>query len=139
MERTHLNPGNLPDWSDYFSQVVAVALPGCRLVFVSGQVGVAPDKELAGDGGFEAQVERAFANLGTALTAAGAAWPDVVKLTAYVVGHAEGKAGTVCRAIRSHFAPSRLPALSLVGVEALAQGRWEFEVEAIAVVGAASA
>jgi enamine deaminase RidA (YjgF/YER057c/UK114 family) len=134
MERTHLNPADLPDWSDYFSQVVSVPLPGCRLVFVSGQVGVGPEKELAGDGGFEAQVEKAFTNLGVALSAAGASWPDVVKLTAYVVGHREGKGEVIGRRIRSRFAPGRLPALSLVGVQALAASVWEFEVEAVAVV-----
>jgi enamine deaminase RidA (YjgF/YER057c/UK114 family) len=136
MERYYLNPTGVPDWSNTFSQVVVVAPPGCRLVFISGQVGVGPDKELSGDGGFEAQVERAFENLGAALAAAGAAWADVVKLTAYVVGYAEPKAAVVARAIRSHFPPGRLPALSLVGVQSLAESRWEFEVEAIAVIGA---
>jgi enamine deaminase RidA (YjgF/YER057c/UK114 family) len=139
MERTCLNPTGLPDWGDYFSQVVVAALPGCRLVFVSGQVGVGPDKGLAGDGGFETQVGRAFENLGAALSAAGAAWADVVKLTAYVVAYAEPKAAVVGRAIRSHFQPGRLPALSLVGVQALAESRFEFEVEAVAVTGAGAA
>jgi enamine deaminase RidA (YjgF/YER057c/UK114 family) len=135
MERLHLNPPGLPDWSDYFSQVVVVPWPGGRLVFVSGQVGVGPDKKLAGEGAFEAQVEAAFANLGTALAAASAAWADVVRLTAYVVQYTEAKSAAVGRAIRAHFAPGRLPALSLIGVQALAQSRWEIEVEAIAVAG----
>ena len=34
---------------------------------LSGQVGVDAQKRLAGGGGFEAQAERAFENLGTAL------------------------------------------------------------------------
>jgi enamine deaminase RidA (YjgF/YER057c/UK114 family) len=134
MERTHLNPAGLPDWSDHFSQVVVAALPRCRLVFVSGQVGVGPDKRLKGDGGFESQVEGAFENLGAALAAAGATWADVVSLTAYVVDDAEPMAAVIGRAIRSHFPAGRLPALSLVGVQALADGRMVFEVEATAVV-----
>jgi enamine deaminase RidA (YjgF/YER057c/UK114 family) len=137
MERVYLNPTGLPDWSDSFSQVVVVPSPGCRLVFISGQVGVGPDKALAGDGGFEAQVSRSFENLGAALAAAGAAWADVVKLTAYGVGYAEPRAAPLVRAIRSHFPPGRLPALSLVGVQALAERGLEFEVEAVAVTDAA--
>jgi enamine deaminase RidA (YjgF/YER057c/UK114 family) len=139
MERTHLNPSDLPDWSGTFSQVVVVSSPGCRLVFVSGQVGVGPDKQLLGDGEFDAQVEGAFANLGAALVAAGAAWADVVKLTAFVVGSSEPRAAVIGRVIRSRFPPGRLPTLSLLGVAALAESRMQFEVEAVAVVEAATA
>ena len=67
MEWSHLNPPELPDWSTFFSQVVCASTHGTRQVFVAGQVGVDAGKELAGDGGFEAQTERAFDNLGVAV------------------------------------------------------------------------
>jgi enamine deaminase RidA (YjgF/YER057c/UK114 family) len=105
MERHYLNPPELPDWSSFFSQVICVEGHGVKQVFVSGQVGVDAQKQLAGDGGFEAQTERAFENLGTALAGAGAAWTDVVKLTIYVVRYEEAQAPVIGRAIRSRFPP----------------------------------
>jgi enamine deaminase RidA (YjgF/YER057c/UK114 family) len=135
VEWNYLNPPELPDWSSFFSQVICVEEHGIRHVFISGQVGVDAQKRLAGDGGFEAQTERAFENLGTALASAGGAWEDVVKLTIYVVGYEEARATVIGRAIRARFAAGRLPTCSLIGVQALAESRFAIEVEAIALVG----
>ena len=134
MEWNHLNPPDLPDWSSFFSQVICVEGHGVKHVFISGQVGVDAQKQLAGDGGFEAQTERAFENLGTALARAGAAWENVVKLTIYVANYQEAQAAVIGRAIRSRFADGKLPACSLLGVQALAESRFAIEVEAIALV-----
>jgi enamine deaminase RidA (YjgF/YER057c/UK114 family) len=134
VERHHLNPPELPDWGSFFSQVVCVEGHGVKQVFVAGQVGVDAQKRLAGDGGFEAQTERAFENLGTALARAGAAWADVVRLTVYVVAYEESRAAVIGRALRARFAPGKLPACSLVGVQALAESRFAIEVEATALV-----
>jgi enamine deaminase RidA (YjgF/YER057c/UK114 family) len=134
VEWNYLNPPDLPDWSSFFSQVVCVEAHGVKQVFVSGQVGVDAQKQLAGDGGFEAQTERSFDNLGTALAGAGAAWQDVVKLTIYVVSYEEVRAPAIGRAIRARFATGKLPACSLIGVQALVESRFAIEVEAIALV-----
>jgi enamine deaminase RidA (YjgF/YER057c/UK114 family) len=134
VERTYLNPPDLPDWSSFFSQVISVAGHGVKHVFISGQVGVDAQKRLAGDGGFEAQTERAFDNLGTALAGSGATWADVVKLTIYVVRYEEVRATVIGRAIRARFAAGKLPTCSLIGVQALAESRLAIEVEAIALV-----
>jgi enamine deaminase RidA (YjgF/YER057c/UK114 family) len=134
VEWHYLNPPDLPDWSSFFSQVVCVEGHGVRHVFISGQVGVDAQKQLAGDGGFEAQTERAFENLGTALTRAGAAWEDIVKLTIYVVSYEHGRAAVIGQAIRARFAVGKLPACSLIGVQTLAESRFSIEVEAIALV-----
>jgi enamine deaminase RidA (YjgF/YER057c/UK114 family) len=134
VEWNYLNPRDLPDWSSFFSQVLCVEGHGVKHVFVSGQVGVDAHKQLAGDGGFEAQTERAFDNLGTALAAAGAAWEDVVKLTIYVVSYQEARAAVIGRAIRARFAAGKLPTCSLIGVQALAESRFAIEVEATALL-----
>ena len=134
MEWNHLNPPDLPDWSSFFSQVVCVEGHGVKHVFISGQVGVDAQKQLAGDGGFEDQTERAFENLGTALARAGAAWENVVQLTIYVVGYQETRASVIGRAIRARFAAGKLPTCSLVGVQALAESRFAIEVEARALI-----
>ena len=99
-----------------------------------GQVGVDAQKRLAGDGGFAAQTERAFDNLGAALAHVGGKWSDVAMLTIYVVRYEESQAPVIGQAIRARFAAGKLPACSLVGIQALAEPRFLIEVEAIAVV-----
>ena len=134
MKWNHLNPPDLPDWGSFFSQVICVEGHGVKHVFIAGQVGVDAQKQLAGDGGFEAQTERAFENLGKALAGAGAAWEDVVKLTIYVVDYEQARAAVIGRAIRGRFAAGKLPTCSLIGVQALAESRFAIEVEATALV-----
>jgi len=134
MKLLHLNPPGLPDWSATFSQVVVVEHEGLRHLYVSGQVGVNDSKTLVGDGGFEAQLDRAFCNLEIALEAGTGSWPDVVKLTVYVVNYAPAHASSIRRALTSRFPPGTLPALSLLGVAALADPMFVVEIEATAVV-----
>src|SRR5918994_321174 len=62
-------------------------IPSGRLVWTSGQVAVDADGVVAE--GWKDQTRLAFANVGRALRAAGAGWPDVVKLTFYVVDVSE--------------------------------------------------
>jgi enamine deaminase RidA (YjgF/YER057c/UK114 family) len=103
-------------------------------VFVAGQVGVDAQKRIAGDGGFAVQTERAFDNLERALASAAGAWTDVAKLTIYVVGFDGSQGPVIGQAIRARFPAGRLPACSLIGVQALAEPRFLIEVEAVAVV-----
>ena len=135
MTWNHLNPPDLPDWSSFFSQVVCVEQQGIKHVFIAGQVGVDAQKQLAGDGGFAAQTEQTFDNLGAALAHVGGAWSDVAMLTIYVVGYEEAHAEVIGVAIRARFTAGKLPACSLLGVQALAEPRFLIEVEAVAVVG----
>ena len=136
MEWDYLNPPDLPDWSSFFSQVVCVKAHGFKQVFVAGQVGVDAQKRVAGDGGFAAQTERAFDNFGMALAKAGGAWADVAMLSIYVVGYDGSQGPVIGQAIRARFAAGRLPACSLVGVQALAEPGFLIEVEAVAVMPA---
>jgi len=133
MKRTHLNPSGLPDWSALFSQVVVAEGSPVRIVATSGQVGVDERQVVAGDGGFAAQADRAFANLATALSAARCTMEDVVKLTIHVVGYEEARIGPIRDAIDRHFADRARPALTLVGVQRLARPEFLIEVEALAI------
>lgn len=134
MTLRHLNPPGLPDWSQTFSQVVVVEHPDFRQVLVSGQVGVDPQKRLAGDGCLEAQLDGAFKNLELALAAARASLLDVVKLTIFIVDYQPEHGALISRTISSRFRAGHLPALSLLGIQALADPQWLVEVEATAVL-----
>ena len=124
------SPGGLPPPAGY-SHVVSI--PAGRLVWTSGQVPLGPDRELVA-GGWEAQTRLVFANVGRALAAAGADWPDVVKLTIFVVDVSELE---TIRAVRDEFVDTESPPTSsLVQVAGLFDPEVLIEVEAVAYLPA---
>jgi enamine deaminase RidA (YjgF/YER057c/UK114 family) len=122
---TFASPDDLPPPNGY-SHVVA--LPPGRLVWTSGQVPIDAEGNLAD--GWEEQTRTAFENVGRALRAAGAGWPDVVKLTIFVVGVSE--LATI-RSVRDEFVNTASPPTSsLVQVAGLFRPDVLIEVEAVA-------
>ena len=95
-----------------------VAIPAGQLVFLAGQVGVDQTGTLAGNGDFEAQVRQTFANIKTALAAAGCTPADVIKTNYFVVGVSPERLAPL-RAVRDDFFPGPKPVSTLVGVAAL--------------------
>ena len=80
--------------------------------------GIAPSMgQLVGKGDLAAQTRQVFANLETALTAAGATFNDVVKTNYYMLDASQVQ---VVREIRSKYFTSQLPASTLVEVRRLA-------------------
>ena len=119
------SPDDLPSPSGY-SHVVAI--PAGRLVWTSGQVGIGADGAIAA--GWEGQTRLTFENVGRALAAAGAGWPDVVKLTLFVVDVSELQ---TIRAVRDEFVDTDSPPTSsLVQVAGLFRPEVLIEVEAVA-------
>ena len=119
------SPGDLPQPSGY-SHVVGI--PAGRLVWTSGQLPLDGDGSMAE--GWEAQTRATFRNVGLALEAAGAGWPDVVKLTIYVTDLDELE---TIRAVRDEFVNTASPPTSsLVQVAGLARIGALIEVEAVA-------
>lgn len=123
-----LRPDGLPP-ANGFSHVVRAA---GTAVYVSGQVPARPDGSIVSPDDVEAQCEQVFANLETALAAAGASWPDVVKLTFYLV---DTKDLPTVRAVRDrHVDVARPPASSAVQVAALVHPDFRIEIDAVAVI-----
>ena len=126
----HINPDGAFDPSHIYSHVV-IPPPG-RVVFLAGQWGADLDGRLV-DGGFAAQVARAFVNVRTQLDAAGIGPEHVAKLTHYVVGlDQESRAllqGEFCK-----LWPANKPASTLLGVERLAREGMYYEVDVQAVI-----
>lgn len=124
-----MTPEDLPTPAGYSHAVITD--PGARLVVTSGQVGITADGTVAE--GWEAQTRQTFVNLGIALTAAGATWADVVKLTYFVT--ATDELGLI-RSVRDEFVDTaRPPASSLVQVAGLFRPDVLIEIEAIAAIG----
>ena len=126
----YINPPNLGDSSHYgFSQAVIVP-PGSQLVYIAGQGGA--DKS-GNYGTFTEQLKRSFANLQTALIAAGASPENVVKITILAVNHNEDKLKLIS-AQRRAFWSEHKPASTLIPVPRLASDKMLFEIDAIAVI-----
>jgi enamine deaminase RidA (YjgF/YER057c/UK114 family) len=105
-----------------------VSIPSGRLVWTSGQVAMDADRDVPA--GWEAQTRLVFGNVGRALGGAGADWPDVVKLTIFVVDVSELE---TIRAVRDEFVDTeKPPTSSLVRVAGLVGPDWLIEVEAVA-------
>lgn len=129
-----INPEGLPKVDAY--QHVAVAT-GSKTVFVAGQVAWDAEGRTVGEGDLAAQLEQCFANVATALAAAGASFDDVARLTIYIVDLTpdklpllmEGRARAAAKLDVTLLAPG-----TVVGVTALAEPDLMVEVEAIAVI-----
>jgi 2-iminobutanoate/2-iminopropanoate deaminase len=115
-----------------YSHVVA-SRPG-KLVFISGQVALNRQGELVGKDDLQAQTEQAFANIKTALAAAGASFEHVVKINWYVKGLRPESLAVLRQARNKYVNTANPPASTLVGVAGLFREDLMIEVDAIAVV-----
>lgn len=126
----HINPEGAFDPSQIYTHIV-VPPPG-RVVFFAGQWGGDLEGRLV-DGGFEAQVARAFTNVQTHLAAAGISPSQVTKLTHYVVDLDQDKRTALHGQVGSIWAADK-PASTLLGVSRLARDGMLYEVDVNAVI-----
>jgi enamine deaminase RidA (YjgF/YER057c/UK114 family) len=136
MEKHFINPPELPNWENDFSQVVIVKSDSIQTIYLSGQVSVNHDNELVGESDLIAQSAQAFQNLQTALNSAGAKTSDVVKINIFVKDYNPTKATIVGDAFRKAFPHEKLPASTWLGVQALALEGLLIEIDATAVIAA---
>lgn len=100
---------------------------GHRLVFTSGQLGIAADETIPE--GVEAQARICFRNIGEILAAAGMDFSDLVRINAYVTGR-EHMAGYM--KVRDEFTGAPPPASTLMIVSGFTREEFVVEVEVIA-------
>jgi enamine deaminase RidA (YjgF/YER057c/UK114 family) len=118
-------PVAVPYGAIYSHGVETVA--GCRMLFVSGQVGKAPDGELATD--FTAQCRQAILNVESVLRSANMVIADIVKINFYLVRRADMSALVDVREQMLH---GVRPAVTTLIVAGLVSNEWLIEVEALA-------
>lgn len=123
-----MNPPGLSTPTGY-SHIVSAR--GGRTIYISGQVAFDAAGQLVGRGDLTAQTKQVFANLATALKAAGATFNDVVKVNYYMLDASQVQ---VIREIRSQYFTKELPASTLVQVPRLANADFLVEIEVVAVV-----
>lgn len=126
-----LNPAGLSKPNGYTH--VVIVQPD-KLIYVSGQVALNAAGEVVGKSDLRAQVSQVMENLKTALAAAGASFPDVVKLNYYVVNLNAEKLAVIREVRNKYISTEHPPASTLIGVTALAREEFLIEVEVVAAV-----
>lgn len=106
---------------------------GGTLLFVAGQLSVAADGSVAGEGDFEAQFKQVFDNLGDVLKGMGCTYNDVVKFTTYLVHSQDIPAFMRLRAdlFPQIFKGPLFPPNTLLMVDRLVKEPFLIEVEAV--------
>ncbi|GAB3926287.1 RidA family protein [Larkinella terrae] len=134
MEKYFLNPPELPNWEQSFSQIVTVRSGSLQTIYLSGQVAMDSDNHLIGEDDLAQQATYAFQNLEKALASVGASTTDVIKLTIYVKDYKTADVRRISEAFRITFPHKNLPASTWLGVQALALEGILIEIDAIAVM-----
>ncbi len=104
---------------------------GHRLIFASGQLGLAADGTVPEQA--KAQAEICFSNLDSILRAGGGTASDTVRINAYVTDRAH-MAGYMAARDRWLAGVTRLPASTLVIVSGFTRPEFKVEVEIVAAV-----
>ena len=123
-----------PDFYDPKSYSHVVEVEGGRLLFVSGQVPVNAQRQLASQD-FREQVERVYDNLETVLKSVGAGFENVVKTTNYLTNISQAKIFREVRDARFAHVKTR-PASTTIVITALVEPEFLLEIEVVAAVPA---
>lgn len=125
MLKTFKPPTIAPPFSAYSH---AVEIPaGARMLYVSGQLGVASDGSVPE--GFAEQADQAFRNVLAILEGAGMAASNLVRVNTYLTDSAD--IGSY-REIRDRHLDGHEAASTMIVISALAQPHFKIEVEAVA-------
>ena len=135
MANQYIQPDDIwPSAQFGFSQVVVST--GTKVIHCAGQTAWDQDMNIIGGDDLEQQTAQALKNVQAALAAAGAGMNDVVRLDIYVVDYHRDKIPAISAAMSRYFDPERLPANTLLGIQALAMPEFLIEITATAVVNA---
>ena len=129
-----LNPPSMPTPVGLYSNLGITS--GGRLAFIAGQLAVAEDGTIVGEGDIDTQIERCFRNIELALEALGAGWPQLVKMTTYVTSDdAIADFYRVRERLFATFFPNRAyPPNTLLVVKRLVRPEFMVEIEGVAMV-----
>lgn len=103
---------------------------GSRLVFCSGQLGVAADETIPED--VRHQADLCFANIAAILTEAGLSLADIVRINAYVTDRAHMQGYMQSRDVHVAHPP---PASTLMIVSGFTRPEFKVEIEVVAAGG----
>lgn len=123
-----------PELYDPKSYSHVVEVEGGRLLFVSGQVPVNAQRQLASKD-LREQVEKVYDNLETVLKSVGAGFENVVKTTNYLTDISQARVFREVRDARFAHVKTR-PASTTLVITALVEPEFLLEIEVVAAVPA---
>jgi enamine deaminase RidA (YjgF/YER057c/UK114 family) len=127
----YLNPDGLSK-NPAFSQVVITQGNG-KTIYIGGQDAINTQREIVGKGDLGKQTEQVMENLQTALSACGASFENLVKLTIYIVQGQDLMSGF--QASQKYLGSLKNPpVISGLFVAALAHPDYLVEIDAIAYI-----
>lgn len=129
-----LDPEGLPKIDLYRHVSVAT---GSKLVSIAGQVAYDAAGSTVGAGDYAAQVEQAYLNVATALSAVGGTFDDVVRVTMFIVDWTPDKTPLLLEGLAraaAKLGTTPVPPFTGIGVSVLAGPDLLIEVEATAVL-----
>ena len=122
-----INPTTMAPPGGHYSHAVSAG----GMVFVSGQLPIAPDGTKLSDAPFETQARQVLDNVALALAAAGSAIDRLVQVRVYVT---DIQSWPAFNTLYAAWAGSARPARAVVPVPMLHYG-FKIEVEAVALAG----
>jgi enamine deaminase RidA (YjgF/YER057c/UK114 family) len=130
-EVTYINPESAPPAQGLYSHAAHVS--GDSLIFIAGQLAVAPDGSVAGKGDFTVQFRTVFDNLRMLVETFGAQPKDIVKFTTFLVHSQDIEKFMALRAeyFPAWFGVPPYPPNTLLNVDRLVKEDFLIEVEAI--------
>jgi enamine deaminase RidA (YjgF/YER057c/UK114 family) len=106
-----------------------------KLIYIAGQVAMDASGAIVGDGDYPAQLRQVFANLNTALEAAGATFKDVIRLNYYILDSVDRSQFFAYREVRDRYVDTANPPVAtVIVVRGLFLPEFLVEIDAIAVV-----
>src|SRR5437870_9068782 len=128
----HIQPAGLSP-SERFGFTQVVASRGGKTVYISGQTAADAAGAPVGGDDIGAQAAAALANVGHALSAAGAVPADVAMIRVYIVNYSMDMVPAIGGEVAKFFGGAKPPASTWIGVQALFHPAFQIEIEAIAV------
>ena len=129
-EKRFVNPPGLKPLGMYSNAACGKG----TLVFIAGQVAVDATGKVVGAGDYEAQAVQVFENVKLAVSAAGATFEDVLKLTIYIRNLTQEARKAVMGVRARYISHTNPPAATMIGIDRLVEDDLLVEVEAFAVV-----
>ncbi len=126
-----LQPGSFTPTIGAYSHGIEIALPGAKLIFVTGQIAMDAQGQVVAAGDATAQTEFIFENIQKILAEAGAGFDHVVKAQIFLTNMEDFAKVSAIR--NKHFEKSK-PVSTLVEVSRLAKEGCCVEIEVTAVL-----
>jgi enamine deaminase RidA (YjgF/YER057c/UK114 family) len=106
-----------------------------KMIYIAGQVAMDAGGNIIGKGDYKAQLQQIFANLKTAVEAAGGSFRNIIKLNYYIVDTVDRSQFFAYREVRDQYVDTANPPVAtVVIVKGLFLPEFLVEIEAIAVV-----